>query len=93
MAKVKNSEEAKPRRRRKEDFELDPATRDLVNNIGKYVVLGMARGPTIRGVLTDFDPRYRKIKVKQGNVETWVLLSYVISFSVVTGEEAKAEEG
>lgn len=86
MDKAENSEKAKPRRRREEDFELDPATRDLVESIGKQVILGMARGPTIRGILLEFDPRFRKIKVKQGNTETWVRLSYVISFSIVKAE-------
>jgi len=77
------------------DFEPDPATQDIKNSIGKQVTLGLARGPTVRGRLIAFDPRFRRVKVQRTTnksiEETWVNLGYVITVSIVTGETERGD--
>ena len=89
------SEDCKEESKTDESFELDPATQDLKNSIGKQVTLGLSRGPTVRGRLVAFDPKFRRIKVQQdlrngAREETWVSLGYVVTVSIVTGKPNEA---
>lgn len=83
----KNSSKAKPKTKdQNEDFDLDPSMQALKKSIGSSVTLILSRGPTIRGRLIGFDPKFRKVAVEQETANstetTYVSLGYVIAISL-----------
>jgi len=83
----KNSSKAKPKTKdQNEDFELDPSVQAIKKSMGSPITLILSRGPTVRGRLVGFDPKFLKIAVEQeianGSQITYVRLGYIVAMSL-----------